>query len=35
MTGRTFRDLLGQVNQRIAAANDDVLLVVAGRTLRL
>ena len=34
-SGRTFRDLLGRVNQRIAAASDDVLLVVAGRTLRL
>jgi adenosylcobinamide kinase/adenosylcobinamide-phosphate guanylyltransferase len=34
-SGRTFRDLLGRVNQRIAAASDDVLLVVAGRVLRL
>jgi len=34
-SGRTFRDLLGLVNQRIAAASDDVLLVVAGRVLRL
>jgi adenosylcobinamide kinase/adenosylcobinamide-phosphate guanylyltransferase len=34
-SGRTFRDLLGVVNQRVAAASDDVLLVVAGRVLRL
>jgi adenosylcobinamide kinase/adenosylcobinamide-phosphate guanylyltransferase len=34
-SGRTFRDLLGVTNQRIAAASDDVLLVVAGRVLRL
>ncbi|MET3803809.1 adenosylcobinamide kinase/adenosylcobinamide-phosphate guanylyltransferase [Nakamurella sp. UYEF19] len=34
-SGRLFRDLLGLVNQRIAAVSDDVLLVVAGRVLRL
>ena len=34
-SGRVFRDLLGIVNQRIAQECDDVLLVVAGRTLRL
>jgi adenosylcobinamide kinase/adenosylcobinamide-phosphate guanylyltransferase len=34
-SGRTFRDLLGTVNQRMAAVSDDVLLVVAGRVLRL
>jgi adenosylcobinamide kinase/adenosylcobinamide-phosphate guanylyltransferase len=34
-SGRTFRDLLGVVNQRVAAASDDVLLVVAGRVLKL
>ena len=34
-SGRVFRDLLGTVNQRIAAASDDVLLVIAGRVLRL
>ena len=34
-SGRLFRDLLGTVNQRIAAASDDVLLVIAGRVLRL
>lgn len=34
-SGRVFRDLLGMVNQAVAAASDDVLLVVAGRVLRL
>jgi len=34
-SGRVFRDLLGIVNQRVAQECDDVLLVVAGRTLRL
>ena len=34
-SGRLFRDLLGTVNQRVAAASDDVLLVVSGRVLRL
>ncbi|MET0819576.1 MAG: bifunctional adenosylcobinamide kinase/adenosylcobinamide-phosphate guanylyltransferase [Aeromicrobium sp.] len=34
-SGRVFRDLLGVVNQRIAQECDDVLLVVAGRVLRL
>lgn len=34
-SGRTFRDLLGTVNQRVAAASDEVLLVVAGRVIRL
>jgi adenosylcobinamide kinase/adenosylcobinamide-phosphate guanylyltransferase len=33
--GRRFRDALGEVNQEIAAVADDVLLVVAGRVLRL
>ncbi len=34
-SGRLFRDLLGVVNQRAAAACDEVHLVVAGRVLRL
>lgn len=33
--GRRFRDVLGEVNQEVAAVADDVLLVVAGRVLRL
>ena len=33
--GRAFRDALGRVNQVVAAVADEVLLVVAGRTLRL
>jgi len=34
-SGRVFRDLLGTVNQRVAENCDDVLLVVAGRVLKL
>lgn len=34
-SGRVFRDLLGVINQRVAEQCDDVLLVVAGRVLRL
>ena len=34
-SGRLFRDVLGQVNQRIASACDEVHLVVAGRVLVL
>ncbi|OBK90273.1 bifunctional adenosylcobinamide kinase/adenosylcobinamide-phosphate guanylyltransferase [Mycolicibacter sinensis] len=33
--GRLFRDLLGVLNARIAAESDDVVLMVAGRPLRL
>lgn len=33
--GRRFRDALGLVNQAVAAVAGEVLLVVAGRTLRL
>lgn len=34
-TARAFRDLAGRVNQRIAAAADEVHLVVSGLSLRL
>jgi adenosylcobinamide kinase/adenosylcobinamide-phosphate guanylyltransferase len=34
-SGRVFRDQLGRVNQRVAAACDEVHLVVAGRVLVL
>ena len=34
-SGRTFADLLGLTNQAIAAACDEVIMVVAGRALRL
>ena len=34
-SGRLFRDLLGRVNEVVAAACDRVLLVVAGRVLDL
>ncbi|MGI9119272.1 MAG: bifunctional adenosylcobinamide kinase/adenosylcobinamide-phosphate guanylyltransferase [Acidimicrobiales bacterium] len=33
--GRRFRDVLGNVNQEVAAVADEVLLVVAGRVLPL
>ncbi|MGH9165874.1 MAG: bifunctional adenosylcobinamide kinase/adenosylcobinamide-phosphate guanylyltransferase [Acidimicrobiales bacterium] len=33
--GRAFRDALGALNQAVAAVADVVLLVVAGRVLRL
>ena len=34
-SGRVFTDLLGLVNQAIAAVSDEVILMVAGRALRL
>jgi adenosylcobinamide kinase / adenosylcobinamide-phosphate guanylyltransferase len=33
--GRTYRDLLGEINQRVASAADNVLLMVAGIPLVL
>lgn len=33
--GRRFRDALGRVNREVADAADEVVLVVAGRMLRL
>ena len=33
--GRRYRDLLGRVNQRWAAAADTALLLVAGRAIPL
>jgi adenosylcobinamide kinase/adenosylcobinamide-phosphate guanylyltransferase len=34
-SGRVFTDLLGRVNAAVAAASDDVVLLVAGRPLVL
>jgi adenosylcobinamide kinase/adenosylcobinamide-phosphate guanylyltransferase len=34
-SGRLFTDLLGTVNQTMAQASDEVVLIVAGRALRL
>lgn len=34
-TGRLYRELLGEVNQRVAAVSDQVHLMVAGRVLLL
>jgi adenosylcobinamide kinase / adenosylcobinamide-phosphate guanylyltransferase len=34
-SGRVFTELLGHVNQEMAAASDEVIMVVAGRALRL
>jgi adenosylcobinamide kinase/adenosylcobinamide-phosphate guanylyltransferase len=33
--GRLYRDLLGRVNTWLAAAADEVILLVAGQPLRL
>jgi adenosylcobinamide kinase / adenosylcobinamide-phosphate guanylyltransferase len=34
-SGRVFTDLLGLINQRMAAASDEVIMMVSGRPLRL
>ena len=34
-SGRLFRDRLGQLNQRLAAESEEVVLVVAGRILTM
>jgi adenosylcobinamide kinase / adenosylcobinamide-phosphate guanylyltransferase len=34
-SGRRFRDLLGEMNQRVARVASDVLLLVAGLPLAL
>jgi adenosylcobinamide kinase/adenosylcobinamide-phosphate guanylyltransferase len=33
--GRRYRDLLGEINQRVARVADDVVLMVAGLPLAL
>ena len=34
-SGRVFTELLGEVNQEMAAASDEVIIMVAGRALRV
>ncbi|MFC7732990.1 bifunctional adenosylcobinamide kinase/adenosylcobinamide-phosphate guanylyltransferase [Actinomadura keratinilytica] len=34
-SGRAFRDLLGRLNQRLAAESEEAALVVAGRVVEL
>jgi adenosylcobinamide kinase / adenosylcobinamide-phosphate guanylyltransferase len=34
-SGRVFTELLGQVNQAMAAATDELIMLIAGRPLRL
>jgi adenosylcobinamide kinase/adenosylcobinamide-phosphate guanylyltransferase len=34
-SGRVFTELLGLVNQEMAAASDEVIMIVSGRALRL
>jgi adenosylcobinamide kinase/adenosylcobinamide-phosphate guanylyltransferase len=33
--GRTYRDVLGRVNQRLAQVADEVLFLVAGLPMRV
>jgi adenosylcobinamide kinase/adenosylcobinamide-phosphate guanylyltransferase len=33
--GRQFRDLLGEINQRVAAVSDQVVLMIAGQPLAI
>ena len=32
-SGRVFTELLGEVNQAMAAASDEVIMIIAGRAL--
>jgi adenosylcobinamide kinase/adenosylcobinamide-phosphate guanylyltransferase len=34
-SGRVFTELLGEVNQEMAAASDEVIMIIAGRALRV
>ena len=34
-SGRLFADLLGRLNQQVAAASDEVVLLVMGRPITL
>ena len=34
-SGRVFTELLGQANQQMAAASDEVIMIISGRALRL
>jgi adenosylcobinamide kinase/adenosylcobinamide-phosphate guanylyltransferase len=34
-SGRVFTELLGLINQEMAAASDEVIIIIAGRALRL
>jgi adenosylcobinamide kinase/adenosylcobinamide-phosphate guanylyltransferase len=33
--GRAFRDVLGRLNQRLAAESEETVLVIAGRAMDL